>query len=81
MIVRLKKIVQYPFCPIFFFLLVVPEKALAYLDLYTGSYIIQLLLGGFFGFLFVIKLFGKRIISFFKNLFSPKKRVDSRHED
>jgi len=64
---------------LFFFFLVLPQKALAYLDLYTGSYVLQLLLGGLFGFLFVIKLYWKKIKTFCNLIFS-KKKEHGRHK-
>jgi hypothetical protein len=42
----------------------------AYLDPGTGSYLIQLLIGGLVGILFLLRTYGRRIISFFKGLVS-----------
>ena len=42
----------------------------AYLDPGSGSYLIQLLLGGLVGALFIIKAYWGRIRSFFKSLSS-----------
>ena len=46
--------------------------AYGYLDPGTGSYIIQLLIGGLLGGLFAIGLFWKRVIAFVKRLFKPQ---------
>jgi len=55
-----------------FIFLILPQNAVAYLDLYTGSYFLQILLGGIFGFLFVIKIFWKKIKTFCNKIFSRK---------
>ncbi len=62
-----------------FIFLILPQHAFAYLDLYTGSYLLQILLGGIFGFLFVIKIFWKKIKTFCNKIFSGKKK-GGRHE-
>jgi hypothetical protein len=49
------------------------RPAYGYLDPGTGSYIIQLLVGGLLGGLFAVGLFWKRVIAFVKRLFKPKK--------
>lgn len=56
--------------------LVLPDCALAYLDLYTGSYFLQLLLGGLFGVLFAVKIYWTKIKEFFFRLFSVKNNDD-----
>ena len=48
------------------------QPAYGYLDPGTGSYIIQLLVGGLLGGLFAIGLFWKRVIAFVKRLFRPR---------
>lgn len=48
------------------------QLAYGYLDPGTGSYIIQLLVGGVLGGLFAIGLFWKRVIAFVKRLFKPR---------
>jgi len=53
---------------------VYPQNAFAYLDLNTGSYLLQLLLGGFFGFVFVINIFSKKIKAFYNKIFHKKKK-------
>ena len=48
------------------------QSAYGYLDPGTGSYIIQLLVGGLLGGLFAIGLFWRRVIAFVKRLFKPR---------
>jgi hypothetical protein len=48
------------------------QKAFAYLDPGTGSYVYQVLLAAFIGGLFTIKIFWQKIKNFFGNLFSKK---------
>jgi hypothetical protein len=56
---------------VFFFLnIFFPKNAHAYLDPGSGSYLLQLLLAALFGALFAIKIFWKKIVDFFRNLFS-----------
>jgi hypothetical protein len=43
----------------------------AYLDPGSGSYLIQLLIGGLVGLLFLLKAYWGRIVSFIKGLASP----------
>jgi hypothetical protein len=62
-----------------FFFLMLPQNAFAYLDLYTGSYLLQLLLGGLLGFLYAIKLYWKTIKTFCIKIFS-KNKEPGRHE-
>ena len=52
------------------------QKAEAYLDPGTGSYIFQILIAGIVGGIFVIKQFWNKITAFFKTLFSTKKTLD-----
>ncbi len=54
--------------------LVFPAKALAYLGLGAGSYMIQLVVATFLGGLFAIKLFWNNIKEFFKKMFSKRKK-------
>jgi hypothetical protein len=56
-----------------FVLLVSPGSAYAYLDPGTGSYVLQILIATVFGAWFSIKLFGKRLKAFLRNLFSKDK--------
>ena len=48
------------------------SPAFGYLDPGTGSYIIQLLIGGLLGGLFAIGLFWKRVIAYVKRIFKPR---------
>ncbi len=48
------------------------RPAYGYLDPGTGSYILQLLIGGLLGGLFAIGLFWKRVLAFVKRLFVPR---------
>jgi len=56
------------------FSLVFARKTYAYLDPGTGSFILQLIIAGFFGGLLAIKIFWKKIKIFFKNLFSKEEK-------
>ena len=47
-----------------------PQRANAYLDPGTGSYLFQLMAAFFFGALFALKIFWTKIKTFFKNIFS-----------
>ena len=58
--------------------LIFPGRALAYLDLYTGSYFLQLLLGGLFGVIFALKIYWKKIRAFFTRRFPAKDHDDSK---
>jgi hypothetical protein len=53
-----------------FLYFVFPSFAHAYLDPGTGSYIFQLIMAGIVGLLFALKIYWKRIKSFFTGLFS-----------
>ena len=52
--------------------LIFPKRAHAYIDMGTGSYVFQLILAFIFGGLFGIRLYWKKIKTFFSNLFSKK---------
>lgn len=57
------------------FICLIPTKNVhAYLDPGTGSYIIQIIIGATFGAGYVIKVYFGRIVGFFKNLGSKKKK-------
>ena len=58
---------------VFLFSGIFDQKAYAYLDPGTGSYVFQLLIAFAIGGLFVIKLFWRKIFFFLKSLFSKKK--------
>jgi len=63
-------------CGVLLFLFV--ERADAqYLDPGTGSYLLQLLIAGFFAMLFYLKRIKDPLKAFFKNLFS--KKDESKH--
>ena len=49
------------------------QLAYGYLDPGTGSYILQLLIGGLLGGLFAIGLFWKRVIAYVKRIFRSRK--------
>jgi hypothetical protein len=65
-----------PFLPVLLFLLLVSpamvQLAFGYLDPGTGSYLLQLLIGGLLGGLFAIGLFWKRVLAFVKRIFKPR---------
>ncbi len=74
---RPKNELQYLYCPgnkdivlLLIFLTLYPENAYAYLDPGSGSYILQLLIGGFLAGLFIIKLAWTKTKLFFSSLFS-----------
>jgi len=52
--------------------LALPSVAQAYLDPGTGSYVVQLLIGGLLGGLFALGVFWRRVLTFFKRLFRYK---------
>jgi hypothetical protein len=54
------------------FLSIVTLPLYAYIDPGTGSYIVQMLIAGFVAMGFLAKIFWKRIIAFFLNLFGKK---------
>jgi hypothetical protein len=58
------------------FSLVFPRKVDAYIDPGSGSYIIQVILAAVLGGLFAVKLYWKKIKSYFSNIFSKEKDKD-----
>ena len=58
-----------------FFLLTHTEQAYAYIDAGTGSLILQMLLGGLFGMMFVLKVYWRRLTGQVSRLLSRKKSV------
>jgi hypothetical protein len=50
-----------------------PSSAWAYLDPGTGSYFLQLLLGGVLAGLFALKMFWARVKTWFRNLRGPSR--------
>jgi hydrogenase-4 membrane subunit HyfE len=59
-----------------FFLLVLPQPAQAYIDPGTGSYVLQLVIGGFLGGLFIAKNYWQTI----KSKITKPKTSDPNHE-
>jgi len=57
-------------------LLALPSVAQAYLDPGTGSYVLQLLLGTVLGGLFALGVFWRRVVAFFKRLFTRGSKDD-----
>lgn len=51
-----------------------PRKAYAYLDLGTGSYILQLIIASLFGVSLIIKIYWGKIKTFFANISKKTKR-------
>ena len=62
------------------FYLVFPQKAYAYLDPATGSYVLQIIIAALVGGLFLIKQYYSKIKRFFKNLFSSSKEAEGTEE-
>jgi hypothetical protein len=56
----------------FLFVCFFPSNAHAYLDPGTGSYLLQMLIAGALGALFVLKVFWKQVKAAIKNLFTLK---------
>lgn len=54
--------------------LIYPQKAYAYLDPGTGSYILQMIIASLVGVAFIIKIYLKRIKTFFVDLFFRRSR-------
>ncbi len=57
------------------FFLVFPANVYAYLDLGSGSYIIQVLIGTLLGSIYAIKVYWKNIRTMISNLFFKGKKV------
>jgi hypothetical protein len=53
--------------------LALAKNAYAYLNPGTGSFVFQLIIATFLGGLFTVKLYWRKIMSFFKNSSRPKK--------
>ena len=63
-------------CGIFgvaFLLVVFPEKAFAYLDPGTGSYVVQVAIAGAVSAMFAIRIFWGRLKDLFHNIFKRDK--------
>ena len=54
--------------------LLFPRGAYAYIDLGTGSYIIQMAIAGALGSLFALKMYWGRLTTFLRGLFSRQKK-------
>jgi len=54
--------------------LIFPEKACAYIDPGSGSYILQLVIASLLSVLFTVKTFRDKVRDFFKNVFGRGKR-------
>lgn len=57
---------------LFFFFWIIPKEAYAYLDLGSGSFIFQLIIGALLGMCFAIKVHWIRIKQFFSKHFSRR---------
>lgn len=55
-------------------------KAYAYIDPGTGSYIIQVMIGGLLGGAFALKVYWKKVRAYFSKLFSKRTKSD-KHEN
>jgi hypothetical protein len=53
------------------------DVAYAYIDPASGSYFLQLLLASLLGAAFAVKIFWRRIMSFFSRLFGKNKGIES----
>ena len=58
------------------FYLICPQKAYAYLDPGTGSYILQLIIAGLLGASLAVKIFWTNIKTFFSNIFSKAQKTE-----
>ena len=52
------------------------RKAHAYIDPGTGSYIIQVVIGGLLGAAFALKVYWKKVRAYFSKLFSKRTKSD-----
>lgn len=68
------------FSPNLLFLLLIflmmPKKVDAYIDPGTGSYVFQIIMAAILGSLVAIRMFWKKIIYFFRKVFSKKSKND-----
>lgn len=62
------------------FFLMIPQTAYAYLDLQTGSYLIQLIIAALLGVSFGIKVYWRKIKTIFAKHFSKRLR-DGKDDD
>jgi hypothetical protein len=57
----------------FYLLFSLVSDSYAYLDPGTGSYVLQMVIAGIVSGLFAIKMFWRKIVEFFSNMFKGKK--------
>lgn len=57
------------------FLVVFTQTAYAYIDPGTGNMVFQLLIAGILGGFYIVKIYFKRIVIFFKNLLAKAKNA------
>jgi len=76
---NIMKMLQSRLALVFLLCLIFSRKAYAYIDPGTGSYIFQLLLGAFFGFLFLMRIFWSKIKLFLMKIFSADRHNE--HND
>ncbi len=62
---------------IMFYLILIPRLLYAYLDPGTGSYILQVIIAALLGVAFTIKIYWKKLKSFFSSLFSKRTGKDN----
>lgn len=67
-----------PFATALSLVLVWSRAAHAYMDLGTGSYIFQLLVAGFLGALFALKMYWRSLKTAIRNLFSKDRNAGKR---
>lgn len=60
-------------------LFTLPDYAYAYLDPGTGSFMLQLIIGGLVSTLFTIKIFWRRIIGLLTGMLRRKKKNEEEH--
>ena len=59
----------------------IPQKAFAYIDPGTGSYVIQVITAAFIGFLFSIKMFWNNIKVYFSKLLNKQQSDENEISD
>lgn len=62
-------------------LFIIPSHSYGYLDPGVGSYFLQIALAFLFGSLYLVKIFWKNIVTFFRNLFSKKSEQEQSADD
>lgn len=61
-------------------ILIHTHEAHAYIDPGTGSYVLQVIIGGLVGALFVVKVYWRRIKAFFSSLFLTAEEKENDNE-